>query len=61
MKSLLVLAVLLAASGATSCDLGEGYAKTYWGENLARLMKIKSAFDPKNIFRHTQSVPLLSV
>ena len=42
-------------------DLGEGYAKAYWSDNLARLMKIKSAFDPKNVFRHTQSVPLLSV
>jgi FAD/FMN-containing dehydrogenase len=39
-------------------DLGDGYAKAYWGDNLARLMKIKSAFDPKNIFRHAQSVPL---
>jgi FAD/FMN-containing dehydrogenase len=39
-------------------DLGEGYAKAYWGDNLPRLAKIKSAFDPKNIFRHPQSVPL---
>ena len=39
-------------------DLGDGYAKAYWGDNLARLTKIKSAFDPKNIFRHAQSVPL---
>ena len=30
-------------------------------KTFARLMKIKSAFDPKNIFRHAQSVPLLSV
>ena len=39
-------------------DLGEGYAKAYWGDNLPRLMKIKAAFDPKNVFRHAQSVPL---
>jgi FAD/FMN-containing dehydrogenase len=39
-------------------DLGEDYARTYWGDNLVRLMKIKSAFDPNNIFRHAQSVPL---
>jgi FAD/FMN-containing dehydrogenase len=39
-------------------DLGEDYAKAYWGDNLPRLMKIKAAFDPKNIFRHAQSVPL---
>jgi len=41
-------------------DLGEGYAKAYWGDNLPRLTKIKAAFDPKNIFRHAQSVPLAS-
>ena len=39
-------------------DLGDGYAKAYWGDNLARLMMIKAAFDPNNIFRHAQSVPL---
>jgi FAD/FMN-containing dehydrogenase len=39
-------------------DLGEGYARAYWGDNLPRLMKIKAQFDPKNIFRHAQSVPL---
>lgn len=39
-------------------DLGEGYARAYWGDNLARLMKIKAAFDPANLFRHAQSVPL---
>jgi FAD/FMN-containing dehydrogenase len=37
-------------------DLGAGYAKAYWGDNLPRLMKIKAAVDPKNVFRHTQSV-----
>jgi FAD/FMN-containing dehydrogenase len=39
-------------------DLGKDYAKAYWGENLPRLMKIKAQVDPKNIFRHAQSVPL---
>ena len=39
-------------------DLGEGYAKAYWADNLPRLMKIKAAFDPKNVFRHAQSVPV---
>ena len=39
-------------------DLGTGYAKAYWGDNLARLMKIKAEVDPKNIFKHAQSVPL---
>ncbi len=39
-------------------DLGEGYAKAYWGANLPKLMKIKASFDPNNVFRHAQSVPL---
>ncbi len=39
-------------------DLGDGYARAYWGDNLPRLMKIKAEFDPKNVFRHAQSVPL---
>jgi FAD/FMN-containing dehydrogenase len=39
-------------------DLGDGYARAYWGDNLPRLMKIKAGADPKNIFRHAQSVPL---
>jgi FAD/FMN-containing dehydrogenase len=39
-------------------DLGDGYANAYWGDNLPRLMKIKTQFDPKNIFRYAQSVPL---
>src|SRR5579872_7346166 len=49
-----------AASVVNYCDLdlGEGYAKAYWGGNLPKLMKIKAAFDPNNVFRHAQSVPL---
>jgi FAD/FMN-containing dehydrogenase len=39
-------------------DLGKGYAKAYWADNLPRLMKIKAQVDPKNIFKHAQSVPL---
>ena len=39
-------------------DLGDGYAKAYWGDNLTRLKQIKAQFDPKNSFRHAQSVPL---
>jgi FAD/FMN-containing dehydrogenase len=39
-------------------DLGDGYARAYWGDNLPRLMKIKAQVDPKNIFKHAQSVPL---
>jgi hypothetical protein len=39
-------------------DLSDGYAKAYWGDNLPRLIKIKAEVDPKNIFKHAQSVPL---
>jgi hypothetical protein len=39
-------------------DLGEGYAKAYWADNLPRLMQIKAQHDPNNVFRHAQSVPL---
>jgi FAD/FMN-containing dehydrogenase len=34
------------------------WPSAYWGQNLARLKRIKSAFDPDNVFRHGQSVPL---
>lgn len=37
-------------------DLTE-WPNAYWGQNLSRLKKIKSAFDPNNVFRHAQSVP----
>jgi FAD/FMN-containing dehydrogenase len=41
------------------CDLDlPDYATAYWGENLPRLKQIKSDFDPSNVFRHAQSVPL---
>jgi FAD/FMN-containing dehydrogenase len=30
----------------------------YWGGNLTRLKQIKKTFDPDNVFRHAQSVPL---
>jgi FAD/FMN-containing dehydrogenase len=41
------------------CDLDlPNYAQAYWGDNLARLMAVKAAYDPQNLFRHAQSVPL---
>jgi hypothetical protein len=41
------------------CDLElTDWQNAYWGQNLVRLKQIKSAFDPNNVFRHAQSVPL---
>ena len=41
------------------CDLDlANYQTAYWGANLARLKKIKAAFDPDNVFRHAQSIPV---
>ena len=40
------------------CDLDlPDWQTAYWGENLARLKEVKTAFDPDNVFRHKQSVP----
>jgi FAD/FMN-containing dehydrogenase len=39
------------------CDLDlADWAASYWGGNLARLRRIKAAFDPQDVFRHAQSV-----
>lgn len=41
------------------CDLDlADWQNAYWGQNLTRLKQIKSSFDPDNVFRHAQSVPL---
>ncbi len=39
------------------CDLDlPDWQNAYWGANLDRLRKIKSAFDPDNVFKHAQSI-----
>jgi FAD/FMN-containing dehydrogenase len=40
-------------------DLAD-WPSAYWGQNLARLKRIKTAFDPDNVFQHQQSVPSAS-
>jgi FAD/FMN-containing dehydrogenase len=34
------------------------YATAYWGDNLPRLRQIKTKYDPADLFKHEQSVPL---
>ncbi len=47
------------ASYVNYCDLDlPDYPKAYWGDNLPRLMSVKAEYDPQNLFRHAQSVPL---
>lgn len=37
----------------------ENYEKEYYGENIYKLRKIKSKYDPNNIFKHPQSIKLM--
>jgi FAD/FMN-containing dehydrogenase len=50
---------LPGASYVNYCDLDlPDYATAYWGPNLGRLVAVKQEYDPDNLFRHAQSVPV---
>ena len=38
-------------------DLGDNYARAYWGQNLEQLVAIKNKYDPSNLFTHAQAIP----
>jgi len=47
------------ASYVNYCDLDlPNYATAYWGDNLTRLVAVKQHYDPDNLFRHAQGVPV---
>lgn len=45
-------------ANATDYELGKRYLKAYYANNVDRLIQIKNTYDPENLFRWQQSIPL---
>lgn len=45
-------------ANATDYELGERYLKAYYADNVNRLIRIKQKYDPHNLFRWKQSIPV---
>ncbi len=39
-------------------DLGDTYLNAYYGSNVERLVQVKNSYDPGNLFKWRQSIPL---
>lgn len=44
-------------ANATDYELGAGYLNAYYGKYVDRLIRVKSKYDPRNIFHWHQSIP----
>jgi FAD/FMN-containing dehydrogenase len=51
------------SEGAAYCGYPDrdntSWGLSYWGQNFERLKKVKRQYDPENVFRHPQSIPLV--
>lgn len=39
-------------------ELGQSYARAYWGGNLGLLKGLKQQYDPENMFMNPQPIPI---
>ncbi|KAI3733880.1 hypothetical protein L6452_13338 [Arctium lappa] len=51
---------VMAGTGKKGFDSGKVYGEKYFKGNFMRLVKVKTAVDPENFFRHEQSIPIMA-